>query len=569
MSFIPGSGAGVVQVLGGQGITTSGNASVVVSANLSAGPGIVLGNGPGGSVQITAAGPTGNVTAVGTSNGAGIQTSFDVGTGVVTLDRGLFNPATPGSGILLTESTSNAELYISNAQSVDSLKGGGSGSSNATGIIVTPYVSGVNKTFGVSANLQAGSGISITPTSALPSNSGLTITNTGVTSVTAGNFGIAIGGTPQAPTISNNGIWNVAADVGIAIVPGPSLQVPAIQNTGVLTVTGGTGISVTGASQTPTVTNTGVTSIVAGSGITVSGSTGAVTVSSSAVSPGGYILNSQAFNASPSGITLNTGNFDIPVTVPAGFAFANTLMNVVAHFNDVPGNQDWSALNFSILSNLAQPIVQFDPLDNSKNIGAGKVYKNIYFPQNPSTITLRIANNAGPVSGFCYSIQVEFVLYQNPVMNYNSTGVATQSPPYVQELTPGDAPIFGGSFSPTPANNNGVLPTSIVPMFWNSATNSIVLPTNPLIRFFRVNTPSPVGSPQLITDPQGNSYPNTDWLLTLSGFANNGVDRTYGVTLLPQYGGVQNWYVIYNQAGGTGIVWVVAINKALFCSVQY
>jgi hypothetical protein len=228
MSFIPGSGAGVVRVLGGQGISASGTAAVTVSANLTAGPGIVLGAGPGGSVQITAAGPSGNVTAVGTSNGAGITTSFNSGTGVVTLDRGLFNPAGTGSGILLTESTSNAELYISNAQSVDSLKGSGAGSSNGTGITVTPYVSGVNKTFGVSANLVGGNGISIAPTSGLPGNTGLTIANTGIVGLTAGN-----------------------------------------------------GINLT-AGSAPIISNTGVTALTAGSGISLSGSTGNVTISSTA-----------------------------------------------------------------------------------------------------------------------------------------------------------------------------------------------------------------------------------------------------------------------------------------------
>lgn len=224
MSYVPGSSSGVVAVLPGQGTSVTGQGVVTVSANLTAGPGVSLTGGPGGSIQISAAGPTGNVTNVVSANGAGVASAIDIPSGVVTLSRALQNPPNPvGSGILLTPSTSNANLFISNDQSVDSLKGAAPGSSNGAGIIVSQYDSGTHRTFGVSANLQAGSGISILPTSGLPNNTGLTVRNTGVLSVVSANQsipGIAMFGTSSNVQVANTGVTSVRPGFGIALAGG-------------------------------------------------------------------------------------------------------------------------------------------------------------------------------------------------------------------------------------------------------------------------------------------------------------------------------------------------------------
>lgn len=107
----------------------------------------------------------------------------------------------------------------------------------------------------------------------------VTITNTGVTSLTAGS-NITLSGSTGAVTVSASSStptqsFDLFADSGTP-------QIIPTNGTGGLTVTGGTAIStVAGATDQVTINNDGVTSLVAGSNITLSGSTGAVTVSAS------------------------------------------------------------------------------------------------------------------------------------------------------------------------------------------------------------------------------------------------------------------------------------------------
>jgi len=150
------------------------------------------------------------------------------------------------------------------------------------------------------STLTAGSAIGI-----LNSVGGITISNNGVISFSAGTTGL----TPSSPTtgsITLGGILGVGnGGTGVTTTPtngqlligngtnytvatlasgtGISTTVGAgalqINNAGVTSNIAGTGISVSGGTGAVTITNTGVTSIVAGTGITVSGATGAVTVS--------------------------------------------------------------------------------------------------------------------------------------------------------------------------------------------------------------------------------------------------------------------------------------------------
>lgn len=107
----------------------------------------------------------------------------------------------------------------------------------------------------------------------------VTITNTGVTSLTAGS-NITLSGSTGAVTVSASSSsptqsFDLFADSGTP-------QIIPTNGTAGLTVTGGTAIStVAGATDQVTINNDGVTSLVAGTNITLSGSTGAVTVSAS------------------------------------------------------------------------------------------------------------------------------------------------------------------------------------------------------------------------------------------------------------------------------------------------
>jgi hypothetical protein len=109
---------------------------------------------------------------------------------------------------------------------------------------------------------------------------GTTLGVTGTVSATTfSGSGASLTSIPNASLVHSNidfasggGILVSAASVSL----GGTLT---LTNTGVTGLTAGTGINVSGATGSITVSNTGVTSIVAGSGISVSAGTGAVTIS--------------------------------------------------------------------------------------------------------------------------------------------------------------------------------------------------------------------------------------------------------------------------------------------------
>ncbi len=167
-----------------------------------------------------------------------------------------------------------------------------------------------------SYNLTAGTGIGI---------SGLTISNTGIISASAG-AGISVSGTNPL-TITNTGVTSFQGNTGaISLTAGTGIGISGltVNNTGVLSVQGstgaislvaGTGISISGL----TIANIGVTSLTAGTGITISGSTGAVTISASAPSfTGGNGITISGSTIEMSG--SYSGNFDLSgsLTLPYG-----------------------------------------------------------------------------------------------------------------------------------------------------------------------------------------------------------------------------------------------------------
>ncbi len=126
----------------------------------------------------------------------------------------------------------------------------------------------------------------------------------------SGNMSVA-GALSVAGEISG-GSYNLAGGTGI------SFSGITITNTGIISASAGAGISVSGTNPL-TITNIGVTSLTAGTGITISGSTGAVTISASAPSfTGGNGITISGSTIEMSG--SYSGNFDLSgsLTLPYG-----------------------------------------------------------------------------------------------------------------------------------------------------------------------------------------------------------------------------------------------------------
>ena len=167
-------------------------------------------------------------------------------------------------------------------------------------------------------SVTAGTGITIGGTTANP-----TISSAGgVTSVTAGNAGITIGGTTANPTVSNAGVLSVTAgNAGITI--GGTTANPTVSNAGVLSVTAGTGITNLGTATAPNL-QANVANVVGGTNITVSPSSGTYTVSApnvvaspatSEIFGNGQIVASKRFMLnSASGLIPSTGVISTKIT---------------------------------------------------------------------------------------------------------------------------------------------------------------------------------------------------------------------------------------------------------------
>ena len=199
--------------------------------------------------------------------------------------------------------------------------------------ILAPATSGV-------IGITAGAGIAIGGTPTLP-----VISNTGILSATAGP-GITNTGTATNPKFENTGVLSLGVGTGLSSTGGNN---PTIANTGVLSVRGGTGVSVGGSNiptitntgvlsvsvvapglastggQTPTIANTGIVSITAGTGIALSGPPNAPTLTLTAT--GASPVMSLITSFSPSGVINNGATGAIAASPSPTSLLANHLLN--------------------------------------------------------------------------------------------------------------------------------------------------------------------------------------------------------------------------------------------------
>jgi hypothetical protein len=83
-----------------------------------------------------------------------------------------------------------------------------------------------------------------------------------------------------------------------------------------------------------------------------------------------------------------------------------------------------------------------------------------------------------------------------------------------------------------------------------------------MMRVFTITTPSATGSPVIVSDANGTAYNANNWTILPVGFQNVGGDRTYNCYTFFDVN--RNWYVQYDQAGGNGVVTLLAISNFMF-----
>jgi len=105
--------------------------------------------------------------------------------------------------------------------------------------------------------------------------------------------------------------------------------------------------------------------------------------------------------------------------------------------------------------------------------------------------------------------------------------------------------------------------TTIRPLFYDTATNKIVVSPTSLIRFFEVATPEDTGENVVIRDQNNNTYSDPEWVCCVAGFVNGSGDRTYNCVTIQTAGAP--WQVRYDSATTTGsnYVNILAIHRSL------
>jgi hypothetical protein len=177
-------------------------------------------------------------------------------------------------------------------------------------------------------SVSVSSGLSITGTSDLTitntgvrslSASGLTVSDsTGAVTITAASVtagtGITVAGSgTTALTVSATGVNSVSGGTGISVSGTTALTVSA---TGVNSIVAGTAISVSG-TTTMTVNNTGVTAL-AGTGISVSAATGSVTVTPTYAAPTALAIGSTVVTGAASSVANSAHVHAMPGSATAG-----------------------------------------------------------------------------------------------------------------------------------------------------------------------------------------------------------------------------------------------------------
>jgi len=248
-----------------------------------------------------------------------------------------FNTFTAGNGVSVTANANSGIVTITNT-GVTSLTAG-------TNIVL----SAANGNITISSTGGNGSGGSVTSVGLTPvSNTRLTVTGSPI--VSSGTFNIDLAttgvssGTYTYPTVTVDGygrITNIANASAVGTVTS-------------VAVSGGTGIQVTGSPITTTgnisIINTGVTRISAGTGVAVSGSNGNVTIS--VANLGGTVtsvgVSSNALIVSGSPITgAGTITVDLPANITAT-RFVSTIATGTAPFT-VSSNTVVANLNADLL----------------------------------------------------------------------------------------------------------------------------------------------------------------------------------------------------------------------------
>jgi hypothetical protein len=116
--------------------------------------------------------------------------------------------------------------------------------------------------------------------------------------------------------------------------------------------------------------------------------------------------------------------------------------------------------------------------------------------------------------------------------------------------------------------NNIGAPQFYRPFLANVSDRAMVYPSQMPIRLWKLFTPTTVGTRVQLVDGNGNPYQGADWICCVVGFSNVGADRTYGCACFIDPSDL-TWYVQYDQAGGTGLVTILAISSTMGINYGY
>ena len=260
---------------------------------------------------------TGSASAVSgivdSAHGGTGSTSYSAGQVLIGNAAGALNKGNiVGSGPI-NVALNGADILVSYS--------GGTGTGNVASVGLLPGTG-----IGISGSPITGSGnITVTNTGVTQLTAGggisgdsingnVTITNTGVRSIIA-NTGIAVNAASGNVTLTNTGVTSIIAGQNVSISAGTgAVTINATPGTaGVASITAGSGMSVSGATGAVTLTNIGVTQLVAGNNISLNKSNGVVTVTAAVPSSSSAVTKLIA----GTNVTLSPGNGLGEVTINA------------------------------------------------------------------------------------------------------------------------------------------------------------------------------------------------------------------------------------------------------------